>query len=190
MARVRTAPAPQNIIIGVMLLIAAGIFAVAPLPMLYRSLGILFCATLAYSYSGAFFAQAIVLVAPCFGLLLDSGDWLVMLPIILSSGILGMLTLDFAWRYPAILLAPLFYLLPTVFAWQLAQRRLFEVTLPWEPSAEVWIGAHGLTIFAGTLIAVFLDRRRGKAEEAQTQQKTQPKTQPKTQQPKTSSRSR
>ncbi|MDZ7703461.1 MAG: hypothetical protein U5L04_03135 [Trueperaceae bacterium] len=178
MARVRTAPAPQNIIIGVMFLIAAGVFALAPVPMIYRSLGVLVCGTLVYSYSGAFFAQMIVLVAPCLGLLSGDPDWLVMLPIILSSGILGMLALDFSWRYPAIVVAPVFYLVPTAFAWQLSQRRLFEVTLPWEPSPEVWVGAHGLTLFAGVLIAVFLDRRRGKAEEAQTQQKTQQKTPP------------
>lgn len=176
MARVRTAPAPQNLIIGVLFLIAAGVFALAPVPMLYRSLGVLLCGTLVYSYSGAFFAQMIVLVAPCLGLLSGDPDWLVMLPIVLSSGILGMLALDFSWRYPAMLVAPVFYLVPTVFAWQISQRRLFEVTLPWEPSPEVWIGAHGLMLFAGALIAVFLDRRRGRAEEAQKQQQTPPRS--------------
>lgn len=160
MTQVRTAPPPQNIIIGVFLLLAAVVFAVAPIPLLYRSLGIVMICYLIFSYSGSLFAYLTVLLAPVTGLITGDSEWLVMLPIMLSSGLLAVIGLDYAWRYSAIVISPILYLIPPLVVWQISNQPLFAVDLPWQGSEALWLGLHGLTAFAGVLVAVYLDRRR------------------------------
>jgi len=164
MTRARTAPPPQNLIIGTFLFLAAVVFAVAPLPILYRSLGVLLASYAAFSFGGLPFAYAAALLAPVAGLLSGSSDWLVMLPLILTSGLLGMLGLDYAWRYPALLVSPLLYTVPQLFVWAASRRSLFAVELPWSPSPEVWLTLHALTALLSVLGAVYLDRRREELE--------------------------
>ena len=160
MTRARTPPAPQNLIVGTFCLLLAVVVAVAPLPLLGRSLGILAATYAAFSFGGLPFAFASALLAPVAGLLTGGTDWLVLLPLLLSSGLLGLLGLDYAWRYPALLVSPLLYIIPQGIVWQLSQRELFAVELPWQPSAEVWLALHALVAFLGVAAAVALEQRR------------------------------
>lgn len=164
MIKMRTLASPQNLIIGTFLFLVAVVAAVSPLPILYRSLLILASAFAAFSTSGISFSYLIVLIAPTVGLITNNPDWLIMLPLMLSPGLLSMLGLEFAWRYWALLVSPLLYALPLVFVWQASHRELFAVSLPWEPGAGLWIALHSLVALAGVLVAVYLDRRREKLE--------------------------
>lgn len=164
MTRTPTAPTAQNLIIGTFLVLAAALVAVAPLPLLVRSLGIVAASYAAFAFGGLPFAFAAALLAPVGGLLTGGDAWLVMLPLLLSSGLLALLGLDYAWRYPAILVSPLLYITPQLAAWQLSQRSLFAVELPWTPSAEVWLALHALTAFLGVAAAAALARWRESRE--------------------------
>lgn len=160
----RTAPVPQNLIIGIFLFLAAIVFAVSPLPVVYRSLGILLAAYLAFSAGGLPFAYLIAVIAPPVGLITGNANWLVMLPIVISSNLLAMLGLEYAWRYPAVLVSPLLALIPPFVAAQLSHTKLFAVQLPWGLPSGAWILLHALVALAGVLVAVYLDRKRERLE--------------------------
>ncbi|MEX2501287.1 MAG: hypothetical protein WD336_02830 [Trueperaceae bacterium] len=160
---IRTAPAPQSVIIGVFFLLAAAVLAVAPLPLALRSAGVILCAYLAFAVGGMPWAYLIALLAPPIGLLGGDGAWLVMLPVVLSGNLLAMLGLEFAWRWPALILSPALLIAPHTVTWMLSQRDLFRVELPWEPSGPIWIALHLLVAVAGLLIAVLMERRRTSA---------------------------
>lgn len=161
---IRTAPAPQNLIVGGFFVLLAIVAAVAPVPLVFRSLGILLASYLAFGMGGMPFAYVTALLAPPVGLIRGDVEWLVMLPIILSSNLLGMLGLEFAWRWAAIVVSPLLVIVPLAFVSVVSERRLFQVELPWEPTAAQWIFLHGLVAVAGVLVGLVLDRRRAGAE--------------------------
>lgn len=158
---IRTLPSPQNVIIGVFVFLLAALLAIAPLGLLYKSLGILLAMYLAFSVGGMPFAYLTALIAPPVGILAGNPDWLVLLPLVMVSLLLAALGLEYAWRYPAILVSPLLYLLPQLLAARLARQELFEVSLPWEP-VRSWLLLHALVALASTLLAVYLDRMRAK----------------------------
>ena len=81
----------------------AVVVAVAPLPLLVRSLGVVLCSYAAFAYAGLPFAFAAALLAPVAGLLTGGEAWLIMLPLMLTSGLLAFLGLDYAWRKGALL---------------------------------------------------------------------------------------
>lgn len=159
---IRTAPAPQSTIIGVFLFLAAVVVAVAPLPLLFRSLGTLLFAYLAFAMAGMPAAYLTALLAPALALILQDRGWLVMLPIVMSSNLLGMLGLEYAWRTPALVVSPVLVGIPLLVAWQAAQRPLFEVALPWDGIQGTWLLTHVLIAFGGVLVALYLDRRRSR----------------------------
>ena len=99
---VRTLPAPQSYIIGFFLFLVAAALAVSPLPLVYRSTGILLMMYLTFSVAGMPFVYLTALLAPPVGLLSGDTNWLVMLPIVMASALLGALGLEYAWRYPAL----------------------------------------------------------------------------------------
>lgn len=157
--RYSTRPAaPHTLIVGTFLFLLAVVFAVAPLPPLARSLGVLLSAYAAFAFAGLPFAFGAVLLAPVAGLLSGDETWLVLLPPMLVSGLLAFLGLDYAWRTPALLVSPLLYAAPQLIVWALSQRSLFEVALPWNPSAPVWIGAHAFAALLGTAGALWWRR--------------------------------
>lgn len=162
---IHTLPRPQSIIIGVFLFLLAVAFAVAPLQLVFRSLGILFATLLVFSVAGMPFAYLTALLAPVLGLINGDMNWLIMLPIVMVSLLLTVLGLEFSWRYPAIVVVPLLCVLPQFIAWQLSRQALFEIELPWEPASN-WVGLHALMALAGVLIAVYFDRRRAKRVKA------------------------
>jgi membrane protein implicated in regulation of membrane protease activity len=98
-------------------------------------------------------------VSPLIGLIARDANWFIMLPVTLSSLLLAVLALEFAWRYPALILSPLLFIIPQVVTLRLSKDELFFVELPWEP-ANNWVSLHFLVAFAGVLVAIFLDRRR------------------------------
>lgn len=157
---IRTAPAPQHLIIGGFFVLLAVVAAVAPVPLMFRSAGVLFASYLAFSMAGMPFAYLSALVAPPIGLITGDVDWLVMLPIMLSSNLLGMLGLEYAWRYAALIVSPLLVVAPLAFVSVMSNRELFEVALPWESAASTWIFLHGSIALAGVLVGILLDRRR------------------------------
>ena len=158
----RNAPPARTFFIGIFLFLFAAVCAVAPMPILYRSLGILLASYAAFAFAGMPFAYATALLTPAIGLISGTTAWLVMLPIVLSSSLLAMLGLEFSWRYAAVIVSPALYVIPQVIVWQLSQRRLFSVELPWDPSPVVWLSVHGLTALVGVLGALYVDRRRSK----------------------------
>ena len=141
-------------IVGLFFFLLAVVLAVAPLPMLVRSLGVVFCSYAAFAFAGLPFAFAAALLAPVAGLLTGGETWLVMLPLMLVSGLLAFLGLDYAWRWGALFVSPLLYVLPQLIVWQLSQRSLFTVALPWSPSAPLWLGLHALAAVGGTVGAL------------------------------------
>jgi len=160
---IRTLPAPQNLIIGTFLFLAAAALAVSPLPPLYRSAGILLLMYLSFSVAGMPFVYLTALIAPPVGLLAGDSAWLVLLPIILTSTLLAALGLEYAWRYPALIVSPLLAVIPQFIAATLSQQELFAVELPWD-GARTWIGLHALIALGGVLAAVYLDRKREKLD--------------------------
>jgi|SRR5690606_38814988 len=160
---IRTAAMPQRLFIALFLFLAAVVFAVAPLPLLFRSLGIVLCAYLSFSAAGMPAAYLTALLAPPLGLIRGDQDWLVVMPIILSGNLLAMLGLEFSWRMLAVIVSPVLLVMPAVVTWQLSQQALFEVTLPWAGQEATWIVLHLLVAAAGVLVALYLDRRRSRA---------------------------
>ncbi len=145
-------------VIGLFLFLFAVVLAVAPLPMLARSLGVVLSTYAAFAFAGLPFAFASALLAPVRSPATGGPDWLVMLPIMLVSGLLALLGLDYAWPRGALLVSPLLYALPQAIVWALSQRSLFAVTLPWSPSAPVWLGLHALAALVGTAGALAVRR--------------------------------
>lgn len=159
---IRPAAMPQRLFIALFVFLAAVVFAVAPLPLLLRSVGIVLCAYLAFSAAGMPAAYLTALLAPPLGLIRGDQEWLIMLPLILSGNLLSMLGLEFAWRLPAILVSPLLLIAPALLTWRLSSQTLFEVTLPWAGQETNWIALHLLVAVAGVLVAFYLDRRRSR----------------------------
>lgn len=157
---IRPAPQPQRSIVGVFLVLAAVVAAVAPVPILFRSLGVLAFSYGAFAIGGMPFAYLAALIAPPIGLIAGDTDWLIMLPIVMTSNLLALLGLEYAWRWAALAVSPLLLATPMVVAWAIAQRRLFAVALPWEPQPGLWIVLHVLVAVAGLLLAVMLERQR------------------------------
>ena len=153
-------PAPQRYIVGSFLFLAAVAFAVAPLPLALRSAGILLFSYLSLAAAGSSAAFTTGLLAPALGLLGGDYDWLVMLPIIISSNMLALIGFEFTWRYAAIIASPLLQALPQVLVHVASSTELFAVELPWEPNPVGWISLHALVSLAAVLVLVFLDRRR------------------------------
>ena len=150
--------AASFLIVGTFFFLLAVVLAVAPLPLLLRSLGVVLCSYAAFAFAGLPFAFAAALLAPVAGLLTGGENWLIMLPLLLTSGLLAFLGLDYAWRKGALIVSPLLYVLPQLIVWALSQRSLFAVSLPWSPSAPVWLGLHALAAVAGTLAALIITR--------------------------------
>lgn len=132
------------------------------MPELFRSLSVTLLAYLAFVLLRPSFAYLIVVLAPPLGLLSGSADWLVLQPLVISAGLLGILGLEYAWRYPALVVSPLLHLMPFIVTWRLAQTELFAVSLPLLPSPQTWLTLQGLVALAGTLLALYLDRRRAR----------------------------
>lgn len=156
---IRTLPSPQNFIIGTFIFLAAVVCVLAPIPLLYRSLGILIACYLAFSVAGAPLAYLTAIVAPLAGIVGGDINWLVLLPIILTSLLLAVVGLEYAWRYAAIIVSPLLYILPQYIGMTMSKLELFAIELPWEPATS-WIGIHALAALAGTLVIVYIDRLR------------------------------
>ena len=159
---IRTAPAPQNVIVGVFLFLAAVVSAVAPIPPMFRSLGVLLFSYLAFAESGLPAAYLTALLAPLAGLVSGDPAWLTMLPIVLSTNLLAMLALEYGWPYLAIVLSPALDIAPMLFVAAASKKALFLVTLPWAGEESTWIALHGLVAFAGVLVAIYLHRRRSR----------------------------
>lgn len=160
---IRTAAMPQKLFIGLFLFLAAVVFAVAPLPLLFRSLGIVLCSYLAFGVAGMPAAYLTALLAPPLGLIRGDQDWLIVIPIVLSGNLLAMLGLEFTWRAVAVIVSPVLLVMPALVTWQLSQQTLFEVTLPWTGQESTWVLLHLLVAVAGVLVAIYLDRRRSRA---------------------------
>ncbi len=161
---IRPAPDPQRVIVGTFMVLAAVVFAVAPLPLALRSAGVVLSAYLAFGMGGMPFAYLAALLAPPAGLIAGDAEWLVMLPIMLSGNLLGMLALEFGWRYPALILSPLLLITPAAFVQAATQRELFAVALPWDDTRATWLTLHALVAALGVLSAFMLDRRRARRE--------------------------
>lgn len=149
-------------IVGTFMFLAAVVSAVAPMPVMFRSLGVLLFAYLAFSEAGMPAAYLTALVAPLAGLVSGDPAWLTMLPIVMSSNLLAMLALEWSWPYVALVLSPLLEVVPMVFVATASKRPLFLVTLPWAGEEHTWILLHGLIAFAGVLVAIYLHRRRSR----------------------------
>jgi hypothetical protein len=162
---IRVAPDPQRLIVGTFLVLAAMVCAVAPMPVLFRSAGIVLFSYLAFGVAGMPFAYLTALLAPPIGLITGDTSWLVMLPIVMSSNLLGMLALEYAWRYPALIVSPLLLIVPPLFVQIATRRELFAVALPWDGAQTTWITLHLLVAAAGILTAFVLDRRRERADD-------------------------
>ncbi|NLG08515.1 MAG: hypothetical protein GX560_04590 [Deinococcales bacterium] len=159
---IRTVAMPQRLFIGIFFFLAAVVCAVAPMPLLYRSLGVVLSAYLGFAAAGMPAAYLTALLAPPVGLVGGDPDWLVMLPIVLSGNLLAMIGLEYGWRLLAVPLSPLLLVLPALVAWQLPKQPLFEVALPWDGQQGTWVALHLLVALAGVLVAVYLDRRRAR----------------------------
>ncbi len=157
---IRTSPMPQRLFAALFFFLVALVCAVAPMPVLFRSLGIVLASYLGFAAAGMPVAYLCALVAPPIGLIGGDPDWLVILPIVLSGNLLAMLGLEFAWRYAAVLVSPALLVTPAFVAWQLSRKPLFEVTLPWHTSEGTWVALHFLVAALGVLLALYLDRRR------------------------------
>lgn len=165
MARAAASPG-QRPFVGVFLFLGAVFLAVAPVPLLFKDLGIILLAYLAFVLSRATFAYMVVILAPPLGLLLSgSPEWLVLQPIMISAGLLAILGLEYAWRYPALVVSPLLYIMPYFVSWQLSQIELLAVDLPFVPSPQVWITLHLLVAILGVLLALYIERRQARWRE-------------------------
>jgi hypothetical protein len=160
---IRTAAMPQKLFIALFLFLAAVVLAVAPVPLLFRSLGVVLCSYLAFAAAGMPAAYLTALLAPPLGLIRGDLDWLVMMPIIISGNLLAMLGLEFTWRALAIAVSPVLLVMPALVTWQLSDQALFEVTLPWDGQEPTWVLLHLLVAAAGVLVALYLDRQRSRA---------------------------
>jgi len=160
MASVNGANRSGALILGLFLFLAAAVCAVAPLPLVLRSAGVLLFSYISFAVAGSQVALLTALLAPVLGLLSGSEDWLVMLPIILASNLLGMLGLEFSWRYAAVVVSPALVAAPLLTSVVLSRQELFMVDLPWGDGATAWLLLHVLVALFGVLAALLLDRRQ------------------------------
>lgn len=144
------------ILLGIFCLALAAIAALSPLLPVYRSLSILLIAFIAVSFSGFPFGYIIVLITPLLGLYNGGNDWLIMLPLVLSSGLLAMLAMDYGGRWLGWLLSPLLCVAPIFVVWQAAQHELFNLELPWVLPQRSWVMGHGLVALLGALIITLI----------------------------------
>lgn len=144
------------ILLGVFCVALATICALAPLVPLHRSLAIILIAFIAVSFAGFPFGYITVLLPPMIGLYNGGVEWLIMLPMVLATGLIAVLAMDFGGRWLGWLLAPLLSVVPIVLVWQAAQHRLFSLELPWVLSQEIWVLSHALVVLLGTLIVIFI----------------------------------
>ena len=168
MANLHTLKNPQKSIISIFLFLAAAAFAISPLNMEYRTAGIVVMSYLAFSTGGLPFAYLTALLAPIIGLIGGDNQWLIMLPIILSSLFLAVLGLEYSWRYAAIIISPLLFISPQLIADYLSKKQLFFVQLPWEP-ADKWIYLQLLTAVGSVLLVIYIDRLRERHASRQKQ---------------------
>jgi hypothetical protein len=175
---IRVAPDPQRVIIGTFLVLAAALCAVAPLPVLFRSVGVVLFSYLAFGVGGMPFAYLAGLLAPPLGLLSGSLEWLVMLPIVMSGNLLALLGLEYAWRYPALLVSPALLVVPALFVQLATRSELFAVALPWDETRATWVPLHLLVALLGLLTAFVLDRRRRREERARPEPGRTPPARP------------
>lgn len=161
-AVIRTESAPRSVIVGVFLFLAAIVSAVSPMPLLFRSLGVLLFSYLAFAEAGLPAAYLTALLAPLAGLVSGDPGWLTMLPIVMSTNLLAMLALEYGWPYLALVLSPALNVAPMLFVAAASKKALFLVTLPWAGEESTWIVLHGLVAFAGVLVAIYLHRRRSR----------------------------
>lgn len=160
----------RALILGLFLFLAAAACAVAPLPLVLRSAGILLFSYVSFTVAGSQMALFTSLLAPILGLLSGSEEWLVMLPIILASNLLGMLGLDYAWRYAALLVSPALVAAPLLTSVVLSRQELFLVDLPWADGGTNWLILHVLIALFGVLAALLLERRQRQQREAAREQ--------------------
>lgn len=160
----------RALILGLFLFLAAAACAVAPLPLVLRSAGILLFSYVSFAVAGSQMALFTSLLAPILGLLSGSEEWLVMLPIILASNLLGMLGLDYAWRYAALLVSPALVAAPLLTSVVLSRQELFLVDLPWADGGTNWLILHVLIALFGVLAALLLERRQRQQREAAREQ--------------------
>jgi len=170
MLKVRTLKNPQKTIISIFLFLLAAFISMSPLNLSleYRAALIVAISYLSFSTGGLAFAYLTALVAPLFGLIGGDLNWLIMLPIFLSSLFLAMLGLEYAWRYPAIIISPLLFAAPQIISYIMSKTDLFSVALPWEP-AENWIKLQLLAAVAGSLLIVYIDRLRERQAKKQAE---------------------
>lgn len=154
---------PQRSIIGTFLVLAAIVSAVAPMPVSLRSAAVALFAYLAFAVGGMAYAYVAALLAPALGLVGGDTSWLIMLPIVLSGNLLAMLGLEFAWRWAAVVVSPLLLVVPALFVQSMARSELFRVELPWNDARGAWVGLHLLVGVFGVLVALLIDRQRGRS---------------------------
>jgi len=170
MLKVRTLKNPQKTIVSIFLFLLAALISMSPLNLSleYRAALIVAISYLSFSTGGLAFAYLTALVAPLFGLIGGDLNWLIMLPIFLSSLFLAMLGLEYAWRYLALIVSPLLFAAPQIIAYIMSKTDLFSVALPWDP-AENWIKLQLLSAIASTLLIIYIDRLRERQAKKQAE---------------------
>jgi hypothetical protein len=153
-------PTTRILFLGLFIFLAAVMLVVAPLPLLFRSGGILFCTYMAFSVGGMPLAYITALLVPPIGLITGDPAWLILLPIVMSSQLLAMLGLEYAWRYAALIVSPLLYLVPLLFTRFASTIELLAVELPFQPSLNTWLIFHGLIAFAAMIIVLSISGKR------------------------------
>ena len=160
MARIDASTSARSFIIGLFLCLLAAVFAILPVPIFVRSIVLLFLAYLAVGFANIGFSYLIVLIVPVLGIFIDSSVWLILSPVIMSAGLLAMLSLEYTWRRLAVIASPFFWALVPLFVYFVSQHPLFELELPWndgmtwwEQTPLVWILLHTIVAFAGSIIA-------------------------------------
>ncbi len=173
MLKVRTLKNPQKIIVSIFLFLLAALISMSPLNLSleYRAALIVAISYLSFSTGGLSFAYLTALIAPLFGLIGGDTDWLIMLPIFMSSLFLAILGLEYAWRYAALIISPLLFIAPQIIANMMSKINLFAIKLPWEP-AQNWIKLQLLAAIASVLLIVYIDRLRERQANKQAEQES------------------
>lgn len=154
---------PTNrLLVGILLLLAAAVVVVAPLPLMVRSLVVVAVAFVAWQALGRDWAYPVVLLVPPLGLLGGQPDWLAMLPIVMTGGLLGVLGLDVGGRVWGPLVGAVAGSMPALVTWVLSQRELFQVVLPWGEAGALWAMTHAAAMLAAGFVAGLAVRGRGR----------------------------
>jgi hypothetical protein len=147
-------------LVGVLLLLAAAVAVVAPIPLLVRSLVVYAAAFVAWQTLGRDWAYPVALLVPPLGLLGGQPDWLALLPIVMTGALLGVLGLDVGGRVWGPLVGAVAGSMPAAVTWTLSQRELFQVTLPWGEGGALWALSHAAVMLAAGAVAGLASRRR------------------------------